>query len=49
MAAETPTYLSSPMFWRYIKVQRCVDVPALVRYCYEMRPGVFAGVRVSLN
>lgn len=32
--------------WRYIKVQVCSDSPALWRFCYEVKPGVFAGVRV---
>jgi hypothetical protein len=36
-------------FWRYIKMQRCADSPALFRYCYEIGPEIYVGVRVGMN
>jgi hypothetical protein len=36
-------------YWRYIKSQKCAEIPSLWRFCYEIAPDVFAGVRVSWN
>lgn len=38
------------MFWRYIKHQAAAEMPRTVwRFCYEVRPDVYAAVRVCWN
>ena len=37
------------MFWRYIKMQRCAEISVVWRYCYQIAPEEYVGVRVCWN
>jgi len=41
--------MAQPFFWRYMKRQDCAEIPAMVRYCWEVAPEVFVAVRVVGN